>query len=91
MKLSSWGKLIAAINDEYVRSQYFIFKTIHENILEEYWRISEREIKHKINLFFRPVHWYEMDTSKPSKRLICDYMLLLSSNYFFASKTSSLD
>jgi hypothetical protein len=62
MKLSSSGKLIVTINDEYFYVQYFIFEAINEYILEEYWRICARKINHKINLFIHLVHWYEMDT-----------------------------
>ncbi len=45
------------INDEYFCSQYFIFKTIHEYVREEYWKISKRNIKLKTNLLNRPLHW----------------------------------
>ncbi len=79
------------INDEHFCLQDFIFKTIHGYILEEYWKISKRNIKLEINLLNHLVHWHKMDTIKHSKQLICDYRLLLSHNYFFASKTSSLD
>ncbi len=57
---------------------------------EEYWKISKRKIKLKINLLIGPVHGYEMDSNKPIKWLILYYMLLLGKNYFFASNTSSL-
>jgi hypothetical protein len=78
------------IYDEFFHFRDFILKTIHGYILEEYWKISERNIKLNVNLLNYPVNRYEMDSNKPSKRLICYHMLLLSNNYFFASKTSSL-
>ncbi len=78
------------INDEYFCLQDFIFKTIHEYIREEYWKISERNIKLEINLLNHPLNWYKMDSIKHSKQLIFYFILLLSNNNFFDSKSSSL-
>ncbi len=79
-------------------NKWWIFSLTRFHIKNNTWvhtsRILDKfrkEIKLKINLWNHPVHWYEMDSNKHSKQLMCYYMLLLNNNYFFASKTSSID